>query len=57
MIDWYAEAFRLPIRDGREPHRCCFLDSPGGRRIQLVESPAGRNLHVYVDGVKYEPAP
>lgn len=47
--DWYEDP------RGRGAYRLLFITSPVGRRVQLVESPAGRNLHVSVDGVVYVP--
>lgn len=52
---WTASADWLEARVGRGWHRILFVTAPHGRRVQLVESPRGRNLHVSVDGVVYVP--
>lgn len=55
--DWQAEAFAVEWRQGRGKHRHLYVSTPSGRRIQIVESPTGRVLHVHVDAHQWQPAP
>lgn len=55
MSDWTAQADTFEVRVGRGRYRRLQVDSPAGRRIDLYETPKGRNHYVYVDGVRYTP--
>jgi hypothetical protein len=62
VIGWTVSGFRF-MRRPSDPGPYVALNADlvddGAeviRRVQLVASPSGRNVHVHVDGVRYEEA-
>lgn len=53
--EWWAQADFFEARVGRGRWRRLQVDSPHGRRVDIYESPKGRNHYLYVDGVRYLP--
>ena len=51
-VDAYAIQ-RRPSDSG--PYRMLVVDTPWGRSMQISESPSGRKLRVFVDGIEYVP--